>query len=174
MFSPANYLPMQPGVVGMGGYGYSFSDGTSISCLNGSAFCGAGTIATANPPTYTLYGGGIGVNLNQASGTTTKMTMAATGSGITYALTNLPATPATVRLIVDNAGVDYCNNITAATGTVTWSEFTPMCYNLPGGDAGAGLAGPPATASHVQFQVNSSATGPGAFNFCVTALSFAP
>jgi hypothetical protein len=174
VFSPANFLPAMPGTVGMGGYGYAFSDGTSVSCLNGTAFCGSGTIATANPPTYSLYGGGIGVNLNQAAGATTKMTMAATGSGITYALTNLPTSPATVRLIVDNAGVDYCNNITTMSGTVPWSQFFAMCYNLPGGDAGAGLSGPPAAASHIQFQVNSAASGPGAFSFCVTGLSFAP
>ena len=174
VFTPANFLPAMPGTVGMGGYGYAFSDGTSVSCLNGNAFCGAGTIAMANPPTYSVYGGGIGVNLNQVMNATTKMTMAATGSGITYALTNLPSTPATVRLIVDNAGVDYCNNITTATGTVPWSGFFAMCYNLPGGDAGAGLAGPPAAASHVQFQVNSAASGPGAFSFCVTQLAFAP
>ena len=61
----------------------------------------------------------IGVNLNQPNGSTTKSTFAATGAGVAYTLSSLP-TPGT-RLIIDNAGADYCANLTAATGTIPWS-----------------------------------------------------
>jgi hypothetical protein len=167
-----NYFTPTPGAIGMGGYAYFYQDlptGGSTACLNPNMLCGKGTTAVQNPPTYSIYGAGIGVNLNQTQGSMVKGTFAATGAGIAYTLTGLPM-PGT-RLIIDNAGVDYCNNLTLPTGTVPWGMFTPQCYNLPGGDAGAGLAGPPATATHVQFQVNAAMVA-GTFDFCVTALKF--
>jgi hypothetical protein len=167
-----NYLTPTPGVIGMGGYAYSYQDlpfGGSTACLNPNMLCGKGTTAALNPPTYTIYGAGIGVNLNQTQGSTVKVTFAATGSGIAYALSNLPM-PST-RLLIDNAGADYCTKLTTAAGTVPWAMFTPQCYNLPGGDAGADLAGAPAFATHIEFQVDSDVTA-GSFDFCVTSLGF--
>jgi hypothetical protein len=176
-FSPSNYLPAAETSLGAGGYAYPFSDGTlsppgpSVSCLNGSSFCTAGTVGPANA-SFSFYGGGVGVNLNQqpgAIGPAPTYTVPATKRGISYTLSSFP-TPA--RLIIDNSGQDYCFNMTAATAMVPWSSFTPQCYNLPGGDAGASLGSAPAAATHVQFQVNTTLAAASSFNFCVTALAF--
>jgi hypothetical protein len=171
-------------MIGSGGYVFAFSDakvgGPSTACVNSTMFCGKGTIGMANPPSYSYYGGGIGVNLSQPSGSMgLGAPFAATGTGISYAISSFPTvgTGGAVRLIIDNGataganGADYCAAITTATGMVPWSMFFTQCYNLPGGDAGAGLSGPPTTASHVQFQVASGMTA-GSFDFCVTSLKF--
>jgi hypothetical protein len=142
-----------------------------VSCLNGSSFCAAGMVGPANA-SFSFYGGGVGVNLNQmpgAIGPPPTYTVPAGKAGISYTLSKLPAPG---RLIIDNAGQDYCFNMTAATAMVPWSSFTAQCYNLPGGDAGANLGSAPAAATHVEFQVTTTLAAASSFDFCVTALSF--
>jgi hypothetical protein len=162
--------------IGMGGYAYSFSDATvggpSSACVESTALCGMGssgptnTTAVGTVAAYAYYGGGIGVNLNQAMGAgTTIGTFTPTGTGVTYALTSLPAG---ARLIIDNAGVDYCAMLTSASGTVPWASFNSMCYATPIPAADA-LTGAP-TATHVEVQVAAGMTAV-AWDFCVTALS---
>jgi hypothetical protein len=162
----SNYLPASA-MIGMGGYAYSYMDtGGSTACLDSTSFCGMGSSVMQNPPTYSFYGGGIGVNLNQAMGAgTAMMTFTPTGTGVTYALSNLPAG---ARVIIDNAGADYCANLTSASGTVPWSMFTPMCYNAAGMQGTALAAAPSAT--HVEFQVPSG-MAVESWNFCVTTLT---
>jgi hypothetical protein len=92
---------------------------------------------------------------------------AATGSGISYTLSNLPSQGA--RIIIDSGGTDYCAALASASGTAKWSDFNTTCWQpTPSG----ALSGAPTTATHVNVQVNA-ATAPAAFDFCVTALSFA-
>jgi hypothetical protein len=167
------YMPSAAsGGVANGGYAWAFADetlspqGNSTSCLDPSAFCGAGTSAA---PTggASGYGGGIGVSLNQAMGKGTPQdTYSLTGTtGISYTLSNLPTG---VRLIVGDltgsGGTDYYINLTKASDTVPWSSFN--CESTCTGE----LTGPPA-AIHVEFEVpyNSPSV---TWSFCVTALSF--
>ncbi len=169
-FNPSYYLPAA--TLGMGGYAFAYADtGGSSACLDGNAFCVQGSLVAWNPPAYSDYGAGIGVNLNQAGRSTAPGTFAATGSGITYALSALPPNP--VRLIIDNAGQDYCTNISATSGNAPWGSFYVQCYNLPAGDAGASLSAAPATATHVELQISTVVT-PSVFDFCITALGFSP
>jgi hypothetical protein len=161
---------LEPKVLGDGGYAYSYSDaakgGTSTVCLDTLALCGAGTTGAMSTATW---GAGIGVNLNQAMGMSPPIqNYAVTGSGISYTLSNLPSQGAS--LIVDNGGMDYCTELSSATGTAKWADFNLTCWApTPAGD----LSGAPTTATHVNFQVNAAAAA-APFDFCVTAASFAP
>ena len=164
-----NYVPAS--VVGDGGYAYAYDDKMgSTACLDPAAYCGAGSTGVATP-TGTVWGAGIGSSLNQAMATGSASppiaTYAVTGSGIAYALDNLPAQG--MRLIIDQAGADYCAPITAASGTVKWSSFNTKCWD----GSGTTLAAAPQTATHVQFQVTAGAAV-ASFAFCVKAISFAP
>jgi hypothetical protein len=166
----------------MGGYAYAFSDsmtvsGPSTACIDATSFCGQGssgptnTAAVGTVAAYGYYGGGIGVNLNQAMGANTAIdAFTPTGSGIAYAITGTP--PAGLRLIIGNlsgsTGTDYCFPITAASGTVPWASFNSKCYDAtPDGVAFAPADGP----LHVNFQV-SAGSSVTSWSFCVTSLSF--
>jgi hypothetical protein len=165
----SNYLAAS--VIGKGGYTFSYSDGKgSTACNDMTAFCGAGTTAIADPM-GTIWGAGLGANLNQAMATSSASppvgTYSATGSGIAYTISNLPTQG--MRLIIDNSATDYCAPLSAASGTVKWASFNSKCWD----GSGTSLTGAPTAATHVQFQVTAGpAAGP--FNFCVTAVSFAP
>jgi hypothetical protein len=164
---------LEPKVIGSGGYAYAYSDaakgGMSSACVDTLALCGAGMTGAMSTDTW---GAGIGVNLNQAMSTSAASPpigmMAVTGSGISYTLSNLPSQGA--RIIIDNAGMDYCAPLSAASGTVKWADFNLTCWApTPSGD----LSGAPTTATHLNFQVDA-ATAAAPFDFCVTAASFAP
>lgn len=162
-FTPANYW----GNIAMGGYGYAFSDGTSWACLNPGAFCGAGSTA---PMSSTVWGAGIGINLNQMPGSMTpgNYMVPANSPGISYTLSSVPS--GTVYLMIDDNGPmnNYYATITSAAATVPWSMFQSKPWQL---DASAGLSGPPQAATHVQFQM-SAGTATNSFAFCVTSLKF--
>ncbi len=167
-----------------GGYSYAFSDGItpggSTACVSTTELCGSGNTGAQNPPTYTIYGGGFGFNVDQAlatSATSPPVGQAAvTGSGITYAVSGVPTQG--LRVIIDNgpgatAGSrnDFCATATAASGTIPWASFNTKCYDNP--VDGTALTAAPTMATHVQFQAPAGAAA-GAFDFCVTAFSFAP
>jgi hypothetical protein len=142
----------------------------SSACIDTAAFCGAGTTAIATP-TGTVWGAGIGASLNQVMATSAANPpvgqYAVTGSGISYSLSDLPAQG--MRLAIDEAGADYCTPLTAASGTIKWASFNTKCWD----NSGTVLAGPPKTATYIHFQV-TAATAVAPFDFCVTAVSFAP
>jgi hypothetical protein len=121
--------------------------------------------------TGTVWGAGIGVSLNQPMAMSAVSPpvgpYAVTGSGITYALSNLPVQG--MRLAIDEGGVDYCAPVSAASGTVKWASFNSKCWD----NSGLTLAGAPKAATYVHFQV-TAATAVAPFNFCVTSVSFAP
>lgn len=164
---------LAPKVIGNGGYAYAYSDaakgGASSACVDTLALCGAGMTGAMSAATW---GGGIGVNLDQIMATTSTSPpigkFAATGSGISYTLSNLPSQGA--RIIIDSGAMDYCAPLSTASGTVKWADFNLTCWApTPAGD----LSGAPADATHVNFQVDASAAA-APFDFCVTAVSFAP
>jgi hypothetical protein len=164
---PLTNLYMAASVFGMGGKAFSYEDmGGSTSCVNASSFCGMG-MDVADPPPYLNFGGGIGVNVDQAMGSKTVSSYTPTGSGIFYTVTGLPTSG--LRIQVDNDGVTYCAQLTAATGTVPWTDFSIDCFDAP---PGAALTAAPLM-SQVEFQVPSVATS-ATWDFCVTALRFAP
>jgi hypothetical protein len=160
--------------IGMGGYAFAFSDamdippGGSTACLDATMLCGKGSSVVENIENPSdPYGGGIGVDLNQTMGSTVLGTYTPTGSGITYALSNLPIG---ARIIIDSSGTDYCSVLTSTSDTVPWASFNTDCYgSAPPADT---LEGPP-VATHIDFVVPST-TAVVAWDFCVTALSFAP
>ena len=163
-----NYLAA--GTVGKGGYAYAYDDGKgSSACLASTALCGKGTTGVADAA-GTIWGAGIGVNLNQAAATGSASpavnTTQATGTGVEYQLSNLP--PQGMRIVIDNGGTDYCAPIGSASGTVYWSSFNTKCWD----DSGTALSGAPTTATHLLFQVTADATSTP-FDVCVTGASFA-
>jgi hypothetical protein len=165
----SNYLPAS--VIANGGYAYAYNDMKgSTACLDSTALCGTGTTAVADAA-GTIWGAGIGINLNQAQWTAANPTpavnnYAATGTGITYALSNLP--PQGARIIIDNGGANYCAPVAAASGTVNWASFNTKCWD----NSGTFLTAAPATATHIQFQVTADAATT-AFSLCVTQVAFA-
>jgi hypothetical protein len=171
----ANYLTAS--VFGMGGYAYAFSDATiagpSTACVLPTAFCGHGSSGPANMmaegtvAAYGFYGGGIGVNIDEAMGASAPVAYTPTGNGITYAVTSVPMG---LRLIIGDGptGTDYCAMLTAPSGTLPWSSFYSACYDTP--PTGALTAAPSST--HVEFEVASNTTAAVSWDFCVTALSF--
>jgi hypothetical protein len=108
-------------------------------------------------PAYAYYGGGILVNIDQLMGTDTAMgSYTPTGSGITYAVTSVPA--AGLRIYVGNSvngGTDYCANVSSLNSAIPWSVFNSECWT----NAGVYLTAAPVT-SHVEFYIpaNSAAT----------------
>jgi hypothetical protein len=172
------------GTTGLGqvqGYAYFYNDsmnstgGTSTSCLSATALCTAGMTDVANA-TGTLFGAGIGFNLNQTrspacvSGTVDPFTVPAGSVGLSYTLSNLPTGGA--RLIIGNAsgstGTDYCVTLTAASGTIAWTKFNSECWT----DQGTFLTGPPSDPIHINIGTPSGPTA-ASFNYCVESLAFA-
>lgn len=133
--------------------------------------CGCGTDVAQNPPSYSYYGGGLGVNLNQMMATSATPpamgAIAQSGTGVTYAVTSIPANG--LRLQVVDATTQYCAVLTAKSGMIPWSMFNTKCYDTtPDGTA------LPASdmITQIEFGVPSNGTAGAAWDFCVTALSF--
>jgi hypothetical protein len=158
------YVPMT--VIANGGYAYSYDDGTSTACVDSTALCGTGVTGTTNR-SGTVYGAAIGVNLNQAMGATSTGPFAVTGSGIAYALDNLPSQG--MRIIIDQGGADYCATLTTVAATVPWSRFNTKCWD----NTGIALIIAPTTATHINFEVTAVKTAE-MYAFCVMSVSFAP
>lgn len=152
------------------GYAFTTTDGNgSTACLAPTQLCAKGVAAQTSPTTYsTVWGVTVGLNVNGATGAASAGTLTLPGSGISYALSSLPAvgTGGAVRIDVDHNGVEYCAAITAASGTLPWSHFTAQCWT----GTGAALTGPP-TATYVNVAVASATSGPEPFDFCITSLT---
>jgi hypothetical protein len=159
-----------PGSATPGGYTFSFNDtGGSTACVDSTAFCASGSSVAQNP-TFTNFGGGVGVNLNQPSAAPSPIdSLSLTGTtGISYAVSNIPADG--LRLSIESGGTSYCANLTSVTGTVPWADFNTECFDTP--PTGTALTGAPTAATNVEFLVPSSTTTE-AWSFCVETLTFA-
>jgi hypothetical protein len=168
----SNYLPAT--VIADGGYAYAYSDGTSTACIDSTNMCTQGMTTVANA-TGSLYGAGIGFNLNQAMSTSTAMTAintyTPTGVGISYTVSSLP--PQGLRLAIGDyvsatQGTDYCAILSTTSGTVPWAAFNSKCYD----NTGTFLSGPPVNPIHMEFQIPSG-TVAEPFDFCVDSVAFA-
>lgn len=158
------------------GYVYPYGDGTSTACVDSAALCGKGSVGAQNPPTYSIYGSGFGVNVNQASGATTSGSVTPTASGLTWAVSGtIPAGGLQISITAGTgpcaAASGCCFRPAAGTmsGMTSWSSFTQACYNPPA-EAGAGLSMADGI-SKINFQ-GVSGMAASTYDFCVTALSF--
>jgi hypothetical protein len=159
--------------IAAGGYTYAYSDGNgSTACVDAEAFCGSGTTAAGNG-TSTVWGGGIGVNLNQANvmnATANPYPVPSNSYGIEYLVSNVPVTQG-MRLVIDDAasGTEYCATVSATSGGIPWTSFNTACWTP---STGTYLAGPPISSTHINFQVPSPYAESGTFNFCVLGVAF--
>jgi hypothetical protein len=148
------------------GYDFSIADptGKSSVCVAAGSLCGAGTVGAQNPPNYTVWGAGFGFNLSPY---TTPVPVQLSGSGVSVTLSSLPTGGASARVLVTVGTTQYCAVMTKATQTILWTSFNLTCWAPT---AAGALTGPPNT-SNIEFAAYSGTTA-GAFDFCVTALSF--
>jgi hypothetical protein len=154
--------------MGDSGYMYAYGDmgpGTTY-CAGANEACLAGTTSPVNPPSYSYYGIGLGINLGPAVGSNPPNPVQLMGFGITVKLSNVPAGGARVVLTV--AGADYCAPITTNPITIPWRNFNTLCYNTP--PNGTALATAPAT-PHIEVQVVSTAAQEPV-DFCIEQLSW--
>jgi hypothetical protein len=165
----SNYLASS--VIADGGYAFAYSDGMSTACVNSNALCATGQTAVQS---MTVYGSGVGFNLNQMMATGSASppinTYSVMGLGITYSLSNLPSQGG--RLAIGDSdgtsGTDYCATLPGASGTILWAQFNTKCWD----NSGTFLTGPPSNPTHIEFQIPAGAAA-ASFDFCVDSVSFA-
>jgi hypothetical protein len=154
-------------VIGMGGYAFSYADGVSTACIDTTAMCTTGQTGVQS---MTVYGAGIGFNLNQAMATTSTSPpinpFTATGVGISYSISSLPSQGA--RLAIGDGTTDYCAALPGKSGTIPWATFNTKCWD----NTGTALSGPPTNPVHIEFQVPATAAATP-FSFCVDSVAFA-
>jgi hypothetical protein len=166
-------------IAGHTGAVYAFGDTGPFTtfCASTSAACLAGTTTPDNPPLYTYYGIGLGINLGPAvaanpQGNPNPVQLG--GTGIAIKLSSLPATGArlivTVGQTATAAGTDYCAPVTTFTATIPWASFNTKCYDTP--PDGLALVGAPAT-PHIELLVPSG-TIEQSSNVCIDALAIIP
>jgi hypothetical protein len=158
--------------IGAGGQTYGYADTYgSTACVDTNSFCGSGTTA-AGDGTGNIWGGGIGVHLNQAMNVTTvgEWLVPSASAGISYAVSNVPVTQG-LRVVTDDyvSGVEYCALVSATSGTVLWTDFNSKCWQP---SLGTYLSGPPTYSSYINFQAPAVYGVTGSFSFCVTALAY--
>jgi hypothetical protein len=154
----------------MGDSGYTFGYGDdgpeTVYCVATNEACLAGTTSPVNPPSYSYYGIGLGINLGPGVGQNPPAPVQLTGAGLTVKLSNVPAGGA--RVIVTVAGADYCAVMTTNPITIPWSGFNTKCYDSPVN--GTALAAAPAT-PHIEVQaVAGAAVEP--VNFCIEQITW--
>ena len=154
--------------IGNGGYTFSYQDtGGSTACVDVASLCMAGTVlAITDANEATVYGAGIGLQLDKPADGGTANPYPVTASGINYSLSNLPA-GAFVCMTIPG----YSALLTSTSGTVLWNQFTEQTC-IPG-HQGAALTVAPTSIPQINFQVASDVS-PVTYDFCVTSLSFAP
>jgi len=154
--------------IGLGGYDFTYSDMAPMTtiCAATNSACVKGTLTPANPPTYSYYGAGFGINLGPApDGGTMPAPVQLTGTGITVKLSNIPMLGARLQVMVGTA--TYCAPITTNPITIPWASFNTKCYDTP--PDGVALTAAPAT-PNVQIAIPSGATAES-FDFCVETLT---
>jgi hypothetical protein len=143
------------------GYLYAYADGNpSKICTSAESLCASGSTGVADTK-GTVWGAGVGFNLDKSA---TPAAVQLSGTGMTYALSAMPAQG--MRAQVSVGGADYCVKLAAASGTVAWTDFNTACWD----NSGTKLTGAPNT-PHVGFQVTAATTA-GDFDFCVKSVSF--
>ncbi len=158
-------------IFGAGGYVYWYNDGVSTSCVDSASLCGAGTTTMSQTTDAgTLYGGGIGINLNQLKNGGDGGALVPTGSALTYAVTAIPTYGLQINL-TDPGGKIFAYSIPAGgapQGTIPWSSFNTLGYDNPIPPSGQAFSTSD-TIIQINFQAPSGAQ-PAHWSFCVTSL----
>ena len=151
------------------GYDFPLVDptGKSSICMSPNTLCAAGTVGAQDPPTFKVWGAGCGFSLSPLTTATSTVPVQIIGSGVTVTLSSLPSGGASARVLVTVGTVQYCAVMTNTSQTIPWTSFNLTCWAPT--PAGA-LTGPP-IASNFQIQASAGTTA-GAFDFCLTGLSF--
>jgi hypothetical protein len=143
------------------------TSGKSSICMLPNTLCAAGTVGAQDPPTFKVWGAGFGFSLSPQTTATIIVPVQLTGSGVTVTLSSLPTGGASARAQVTVGGAQYCAVMTKTSQTIPWTSFNSTCWDPT--PAGA-LTGPP-NASNFQIEASAGTTA-GAFDFCLTGLSF--
>ena len=149
------------------GYDFGYKDIGPMTtfCLATNAACMKGTLTAVNPPSYSYYGAGLGINLGPiVGGTTMPAPVQLGGTGISIALSSFPASGLRVQVTV--GGVAYCASLATASATIPWAGFNTKCYDSP--PDGVALTGAPA-ATDIEVQVPAGSTEES-YDFCITSL----
>ena len=142
------------------GYIYVYADGSpSKVCAAAESLCASGSTGAADTK-GTIWGAGFGFNLDKSA---TPAAVQLAGTGITYALSAMPTQG--MRVTVTVGTTDYCAKLSAASGTVAWTDFNTACWD----NSGTKLTAAPST-PHVGFQVTAG-TAAGTFDFCVKSVT---
>jgi hypothetical protein len=159
LYAPADYQSALGG-----GVVYSYQDNNgSTACIDSNYLCGAGTTGVADSLGM-VWGAGIGLDLNStsaANATAQPYPVSAASSGIYYTVSTIPTQG--LRIVTDDAGVDYCATISSLGGVIYWTSFNTQCWDPLNGSY---LSGPPSSSHHINFQVPAVAVS-YPFNFCV-------
>lgn len=157
--------------VGIQGEFFTYSDGngsTITSSFTGDEICVEGTAGQVVSDN-SVWGAGLGVNLNQEEPEADLDTWNANAMGISgfrFALSALP--PSGLRLVYQSGGTDYCVEVTsAAAQTVLFEDTAEACWGS-GGDAPN-----PATLEAVKWQITTNSAEHD-FSFCITQLAAVP
>jgi hypothetical protein len=167
---PTNYCPL-----GNGGYEFVYADGdppsktptgaSHATLVNGELCMSGYVMALPINPTQTDFqndwGCGIGVNLDQAMGTSVINPFSLTGSGVIVWTTGVPPCT-TARVVLTVGGVDYCAPLTDGV-PIPWASFNTKCWD----DTGTPLWGPPSS-TDIKVQFVASTTACAFSSFCVT------
>jgi len=146
-------------------FGYKDTGPMTTFCLATNAACMKGTLTAVNPPSYSYYGAGLGINLGPiVGGTTMPAPVQLGGTGISIALSSFPASGLRVQVTV--GGVAYCASLATASATIPWAGFNTKCYDSP--PDGVALTGAPA-ATDIEVQVPAGSTEES-YDFCITSL----
>jgi hypothetical protein len=151
------------------GYDFPLVDptGKSSICMAPNTLCAAGTVGAQDPPTFKVWGAGFGFSLSPLTTASSTVPVQIIGSGVTVTLSSLPTGGASARALVTVGADQYCAVMTKTSQTIPWTSFNLTCWAPT--PAGA-LTGPPMASN---FQIEASAgTTAGAFDFCLTGLSF--
>jgi hypothetical protein len=167
--------------VGKGGYAWSFHDScagyASTACLATGSLCGSGSDVPSGGNDSTCYGGGLGLNVDQALSSANVLATQAQASGLTYLISGDLLSSMRVQIctapLSGNTCPDgklYCANLTSTTATIAWSDFNTQCWSPSTGTALA--ANPLPSISQVSFLVPSASSISTAWDFCVDFLGF--
>jgi hypothetical protein len=146
-------------------------------CQASGTLCFAGTLTPANPPSYSDYGAGIGVNLSVSpDGGATNPAVQLSGTGVTVKVNTIPAGGLRVQVVVPSAdggaSTTYCANLTSTTNgtSIPWTMFNTTCWTT----GGVALTGAPET-NAIQVAIPSTTAPDGSagepFSFCVESIT---
>jgi len=170
-----------PFSVGKGGlvtsgswHGYAWTStwgtGATIAPADFSAVAAGGELCVSGsvPGTSDSSAGAIlGINLKECT-PRVQETWTPTGSGLSYDLTNVGGSPLRIQILAQGGDTDaskrWCVNVTAASGTIKWTEFNTTCWN----NAGIAYDGvTPLWQLHVEVPGGTTAVS---YNFCLNSI----